>query len=129
MKNEVAIMFPNAPNAVTLAKSGKIKLLAVTTPKRLSWLPDVPTVAEAGLPGFDVVAWFGFIAPAGTPADIVARLNAEAQKALAMPSVREALTKQGFEVMGGSSQEFGQFMRAEIDKWTRVVNGAGLPKL
>ena len=129
MKNEVAIMFPNAPNAVTLAKSGKIKLLAVTTPKRLSWLPDVPTVAEAGLPGFDVVAWFGFVAPAGTPADIVARLNAEAQKALALPSVREALTKQGFEVMGGSSQEFGQFMRTEIDKWTRVVNGAGLPKL
>ena len=112
-----------------LAKSGKLKLLAVTSPKRLSWLPDVPTVAEAGLPGFDVVAWFGFVAPAGVPADIIARLNAEAQKALALPAVREALTKQGFDVMGGSSQEFGQFMKSEIDKWTRVVNNANLPKL
>ena len=129
VKNEVAIMFPNAPNAVPLAKSGKLKLLAVTSPKRLAWLPDVPTVAESGLPGFDVVAWFGFVAPAGVPADIVARLNAESQKALAMPAVRESLAKQGFDVMGGSAQEFGQFMRAEIDKWTRVVNGAGLPKL
>ncbi len=129
MKNEVTLMFPNAPNAVPLAKSGKLKLLAVTSPKRLSWLPDVPTVAEAGLPGFDVVAWFGFVAPAGVPADIVARLNAEAQKALALPAVREALTKQGFDVMGGSAQEFGQFMRTEIDKWTRVVNSANLPKL
>jgi tripartite-type tricarboxylate transporter receptor subunit TctC len=129
VKNEVAIMFPNAPNAVPLAKSGKLKLLAVTSPKRLAWLPDVPTVAEAGLTGFDVVAWFGFVAPTGVPADIVARLNAESQKALAMPAVRESLAKQGFDVMGGSAQEFGQFMRAEIDKWTRVVNGAGLPKL
>ncbi len=129
MKNEVTMMFPNAPNAVPLAKSGKLKLLAVTSPKRLSWLPDVPTVAEAGLPGFDVVAWFGFVAPAGVPADIIARLNAEAQKALALPAVREALTKQGFDVMGGSSQEFGQFMKSEIDKWTRVVNSANLPKL
>jgi len=129
MKNEVTMMFPNAPNAVPLAKSGKLKLLAVTSPKRLSWLPDVPTVAEAGLPGFDVVAWFGFVAPAGVPADIIARLNVEAQKALALPAVREALTKQGFDVMGGSSQEFGQFMKSEIDKWTRVVNSANLPKL
>ena len=129
MKNEVTMMFPNAPNAVPLAKSGKLKLLAVTSPKRLSWLPDVPTVAEAGLPGFDVVAWFGFVAPAGVPADIIARLNAEAQKALALPAVREALTKQGFDVMGGSAQEFGQFMKSEIDKWTRVVNSANLPKL
>jgi tripartite-type tricarboxylate transporter receptor subunit TctC len=129
MKNEVAMMFPNAPNAVSLAKSGKIKLLAVTSPKRLPSMPEVPTVIEAGLPGFDVVAWFGFVAPAGTPAEIVAKLNAEAQKALALPAVREALTKQGFDVMGGSAQEFGQFMKTEIDKWTRVVNGANLPKL
>jgi tripartite-type tricarboxylate transporter receptor subunit TctC len=128
-KNEVALMFPNAPNAVPLAKAGKLKLLAVTSPKRLSWLPEVPTVAESGLPGFDVVAWFGFVVPAGVPADIVAKLNAEAQKALALPAVRESLAKQGFDVMGGTPQEFGQFMRAEVEKWTRVVNAAGLPKL
>ena len=129
MKGEVTMMFPNAPNAIPLAKSGKIKMLAVTTAKRVSSMNDVPTVIEGGLPGFDVTAWFGFVAPAGTPAEIVQKLNAESQKALALPSVREALAKQGFEIAGGSPQDFAQFMRAEIDKWTRVVNGAGLPKL
>lgn len=122
---EVALMFPNIPNALGLAKSGKVKMLAVTTPKRLSWLPDVPTVAEAGLPGFDVTAWFGFVAPAGTPEAILQRLNAESLKALEQPAVRQALINQGFEIMGGSRQEFAQFMRAEIDKWARVVKASG----
>ena len=129
MKGEVTMMFPNAPNAIPLAKSGKLKILAVTTAQRVASMGDVPTVIESGLPGFDVTAWFGFVAPAGTPADIVQKLNAESHKALALPSVREALAKQGFEIAGGSPQEFAQFMRAEIEKWTRVVNGAGLAKL
>lgn len=129
VKGEVAMMFPNVPNAIPLAKSGKLKILAVTTSKRLASMPDVPTVIEGGLAGFDVTAWFGLVAPAGTPSDIVQRLNAESNKALAMPAVRQALANQGFEIGGGSAQEFGQFMRAEIDKWTKVVNGAGIPKL
>ena len=129
VKGEVAMMFPNVPNAIPLAKSGKLKILAVTTSKRLASMPDVPTVIEGGLAGFDVTAWFGLVAPAGTPSDIVQRLNAESNKALAMPAVRQALANQGFEIGGGSPQEFGQFMRAEIDKWTKVVNGAGIPKL
>ncbi len=129
MKGEVTMMFPNAPSAIPLAKSGKLKILAVTTARRVSSMGDVPTVIESGLPGFDITAWFGFVAPAGTPADIVQKLNAESQKALALPSVREALTKQGFEISGGSPQDFAQFMRAEIEKWTRVVNDAGLAKL
>jgi tripartite-type tricarboxylate transporter receptor subunit TctC len=125
MKGDVTFMFPNAPNAVPLAKSGKLKLLAVTTPKRVSWLPDVPTVAESGLPGFDVTAWFGLVAPAGTPEPIIQKLNAEANKALGVQSVRDALVNQGFELMGGSTKEMGDFMRAEIDKWTRVVKLSG----
>ena len=129
MRGEVTMMFPNAPNAIPLAKSGKLKILAVTTAQRVSSMGDVPTMIESGLPGFNVTAWFGFVAPAGTPADIVKKLNAESQKALALPSVREALANQGFEIAGGSPQEFAQFMRAEIEKWTRVVNGAGLAKL
>ncbi len=129
MKGEVTMMFPNAPNAIPLAKSGKLKILAVTTARRVSSMADVPTVIESGLPGFDITAWFGFVAPAGTPADIVQKLNAESQKALALPSVRDALAKQGFEISGGSPQEFAEFMRAEIEKWTRVVNQAGLTKL
>jgi tripartite-type tricarboxylate transporter receptor subunit TctC len=122
---QVTLMFPNIPNALPLAKAGKIKLLAVTTPKRLPWLPDVPTVAESGLPGFEVIAWFGLVAPAGTPPAIVQRLNAEAQKALADPGVRQRLADQGFDIMGGTPAEFGAFMKAEIDKWAKVVKASG----
>lgn len=129
MKNEVTFMFPNAPNAIPLAKAGKIKLLAVTSSKRLSWLSDVPTVAESGLPGFEVIAWFGFVGPQGMPAPIVSKLNAEVQRILQIPSVVDSLSQQGFDVMGGTSNEFGSFIRSEIDKWTKVVNQAGIQKL
>jgi tripartite-type tricarboxylate transporter receptor subunit TctC len=129
MKNEVTFMFPNAPNAIPLAKGGKIKLLAVTSAKRLSWMPDVPTVAESGLPGFEVTAWFGFVGPQGIPTSIVSKLNAEVQKVLQLPSVNEALIEQGFEPMGGSPTEFSQFMKAEIDKWTKVIKQSSIPKL
>jgi tripartite-type tricarboxylate transporter receptor subunit TctC len=121
---QVTLMFPNIPNALPLAKAGKVKLLAVTTPKRLAWLPDTPTVAES-LPGFAVIAWFGLVAPAGTPPAIVQRLNAEAQKALADPAVRQRLVDQGFDIMGGSAPEFGAFMKNEIDKWAAVVKTSG----
>ncbi len=117
-------MFPNIPNALPLARGGKVKLLAVTTPKRLSWLPETPTVAES-LPGFEVIAWFGLVAPAGTPPAIVQRLNAEAQKALADPGVRQRLADQGFDIMGGSAAEFAAFMKNEIDKWATVVKASG----
>jgi tripartite-type tricarboxylate transporter receptor subunit TctC len=125
MKGEVTFMFPNAPNALPLARSGRLKLLAVTTPKRVSWLPDVPTVAESGLPGFDVIAWFGLVAPAGTPEAAIQKLNTEANRALAAPAVRQALVNQGFELMGGSTQDMAEFMRNEIDKWSKVVKASG----
>ena len=121
---QVTLMFPNIPNALPLARGGKVKLLAVTTPKRLSWLPETPTVA-ASLPGFEVIAWFGLVAPAGTPPAVVQRLNAEAQKALADPGVRQRLADQGFDIMGGSAAEFGAFMKNEIDKWSTVVKASG----
>jgi tripartite-type tricarboxylate transporter receptor subunit TctC len=89
----------------------------------------MPTVAEAGLPGFDVTVWYGFVAPAGTPSEVVHIINAETQKALALPSVRESLSRQGFEIMGGSPQEFASFMQADIEKWSRLVKTANLPKL
>lgn len=129
VKGEVAMMFPNAASALSLAKSGKLKLLAVTTPKRLSWLPEVPTVAEAGLTGFNVMSWYGLVGPGVQPAEVVAKINAETQKALAVPSVKDAMARQGFETMGGSPQEFAEYMKNDIDKWTRLVNGANLPKL
>jgi tripartite-type tricarboxylate transporter receptor subunit TctC len=129
MKNEVTFMFPNAPNAIPLAKAGKIKLLAVTSAKRLSWLPDVPTVSESGLPGFEVTAWFGFVGPQGIPPMVVNKLNIEVQKILQVPAVADSLLKQGFDVMGGTPQEFTIFIKKEIEKWTKVVNQAGIQKL
>lgn len=125
VSGEVALMFPNIPNAMGLAKAGKLRILGVTTPKRLSFWPELPTIAESGLPGFEVIAWFGLFAPAGTPAAMIDRLNAEANKALAMPSVRENLMTQGFELMGGTVAEFGAFVRSEIDKWAKVVKATG----
>lgn len=129
MRGEVAMIFIPIANVLPLVKSGKLKMLGVTTPKRVSWLPDVPTVAEAGLPGFDVTVWYGFVAPTGVSAEVVQTINTETQKALALPSVRESLSRQGFEIMGGSPQEFAAFMKADIEKWSRLVKSANLPKL
>jgi tripartite-type tricarboxylate transporter receptor subunit TctC len=125
MTGQVTMMVPNIPNALPLARAGKLKMLAVTTAKRLSWLPETPTAIESGLAGFDVTAWFGLVAPSGVPQPIVQRLNAEAQKALADAAVRQSLVAQGFEPMGGTPAEFAQFMRAEIEKWGRVVRASG----
>lgn len=129
MKNEVTFMFPNAPNAISLAKAGKIKLLAVASSKRLLWLPDVPTVSESGLPGFEVTAWFGFVGPHGIPPTIVNKLNIEVQKILQVQTVADLLLNQGFDVMGGTPQEFSTFIKKEIEKWTKVVNQSGIQKL
>lgn len=124
-RGEAHFMFPNVPNVMELAKAGTVRMLAVTSAKRLSWLPDVPTVAEAGLPGFEATAWFGFVGPAGMPKDIVEKLNIEARKAMDVPEVRRTLTAQGFEVIGGTPQEFQRFISAEMAKWAKVVSTSG----
>jgi tripartite-type tricarboxylate transporter receptor subunit TctC len=124
-RGEAVYMFANVPNVMELAKAGTVRLLAVTSASRLAWLPDVPTVAEGGLPGFEATAWFGFVAPAGTPQQIVTRLNAEARKAIEDPEVRKALVAQGFDLMGGSPAEFQQFISTEMAKWARVVSASG----
>jgi tripartite-type tricarboxylate transporter receptor subunit TctC len=129
MRGEVAMAFIAVASVLPLVKSGKLKMLAATTPKRISWLPEVPTIAESGLPGFDVAVWYGFVGPGVIPVEVVNILNSEAQKALASPAVREALFRQGLEVMGGSPQEFAAFMKADVEKWTRLVEKAKLPKL
>jgi len=125
MRNETTMMFPNIPNALALAKNGSVKLLAVTTKERLSWLPEVPTLNESGLPGFEAVAWFGLVAPAGTPDNVVQVLNKESRKILAMPEVQQQLISQGFDIMGGSPEDFQTFLKAEIDKWGKVVRQSG----
>ena len=106
-------------------QSGRLRALAVLGPARIAQLPAVPTTAEAGLRGFEVTAWFGAIAPRGTPAEILARLNAEARKAVASAEMREAILAQGFDPAAGSPQEFSELIRTDLEKWTRVVKLTG----
>ena len=126
MTGQTAFMFPNSPNAVPLAKGGKVRLIAATSLKRASWMPDVPTMAESGLPGYEMVAWFGLVAPAGVPTPIVDRLSVELRKVLTLPSVKEGLTSQGLDVMGGTPQALGALIASEIDNWPKVARAAGM---
>ena len=123
---EVSMMFANVADIGSQIRSGKVKALAVTTAKRAKSLPDLPTLSESGLPGFEIVSWFGLLAPAGTPAPIVARLNAETNKALARTDVQSALGAQGLEVVSGSPEQFGAHIRSEIAKFIRIGKAAGI---
>jgi len=107
-------------------RAGKLRALAVTTPKRFSMAPDLPTVAESGLPGYEAEAWYGVYAPAGTPAAIVDKLNADINRVLRLPEVREQYAKMGFEVEDTTSAQFSAFTRAEIEKWRKVVIAANV---
>ncbi len=122
------VMFDNLPSSIQQIKGGKLKPLAVTSAKRSSALPDVPTVEEAGGPalkGFEASSWFGLLAPAGTPADIVSRLQQESAKALASPAVREKLEAQGAIPGGNTPVEFARMIADEHAKWARVVKASG----
>jgi tripartite-type tricarboxylate transporter receptor subunit TctC len=101
-------------------------VLAVTTPKRIPALPDVPTMAEAGYPGLEVGVWFGLVAPAGTPQDIVEKLHAETVKTLALPDVRRKFDELGIEPVGNTPAEFAAVIRREIPEWAKVIKDAGI---
>jgi len=122
---QVQLMFDNLPSALPQIKGGKLRALAVTSAARAAALPDVPTVAEAGLPGFEASSWFGVLAPAGTPVAIIARLNAEIAKWLASPEAREKLASQGANAAGGSPEDFAKHIAAETAKWQKVVKESG----
>jgi tripartite-type tricarboxylate transporter receptor subunit TctC len=107
-------------------QSGGVRGLAVTTTTRSPSLPDLPTIAESGLPGYDANTWGGILAPAGTPKDIVAKLNAEFNKALAAPDVRAKLTASGIEIQGGPPEKFADYIKAELVKWGKVTKDAGI---
>jgi tripartite-type tricarboxylate transporter receptor subunit TctC len=125
LSGEVSIMFATVTGVLPHVKTGRIKALAVNTPKRSNMLPNVPTVAET-LPGFEMLSWFGLLAPAHTPPAIVTRLNADMAKVLALPDVRSALTAQGFEVMGGTPDQFGDYIRREIAKISKIAKTANV---
>jgi tripartite-type tricarboxylate transporter receptor subunit TctC len=122
---QVTMTFDNITTAWPLAKAGKLRALAVTTAKRSSIAPDVPTLAESGLPGFEIGSWQGVFAPAGTPAPIVKRLNAEIVKILHLPDVNEKLAGLGAEIVADSPEEFAALVKAEVVKWSDVVKKSG----
>jgi len=122
---QVQLMFDNLPPSLPQIKAGKLRALAVTSATRAAALPDVPTMAESGLPGFEASSWFGILAPAGTPSTIVAKLNAEVAKWLATPEAKEKLSKQGANAAGGSPDDFARHIAAETTKWAKVVKDSG----
>jgi tripartite-type tricarboxylate transporter receptor subunit TctC len=125
LAGQVQMMFDNLPPSLPQIKAGKLRALAVTSLARAPALPDVPTLAESGLPGFEASSWFGILAPAGTPAPIVAKLNAEIAKWLATPEAKEKLSKQGANAAGGTPDDFAKHIATETAKWAKVVKDSG----
>jgi tripartite-type tricarboxylate transporter receptor subunit TctC len=123
---QVPVAFQGLATVTPLIRSGRMKLLGVTTGKRLPQFPDTPTVSESGLPGFEFNSWFAMMAPAGTPPEIIARLNAEIVKALAAPDVREKFAAQGLTIRGSSASELGGATREQLSKYARLIKQAGI---
>jgi tripartite-type tricarboxylate transporter receptor subunit TctC len=123
---QVQFMFSDAPTALPQIKAGKVRAIAVASAKRSALLPDVPTVAESGLPGYEAYSWAAFVAPAGTPKDVVQRLSADIGKALDDPRVKQRLYDVGAEAMPSTPEAFGKMLHAEIAKWTKVVRTANI---
>jgi tripartite-type tricarboxylate transporter receptor subunit TctC len=123
---QVQVMFDNAPNVMPQVRAGKLRALAQSGATRSPVAPDLPTVAEAGVPGYEVTVWFGLVAPAGTPRAVVAKLNAEVLRILSMPDVRERFLALGVEPLGSTPDEFATHIRAQMDKWAKVVKDAGI---
>lgn len=125
MSGEVVMSFASVSVAQSTVRAGKLRGLGVTAAKRVNAWPEMPTIAESGLPGFDVAAWFGYSATGGTPAAIVQRLNSELRKAQSDATVRARLNEQGMEVLESSPEEFARYIRDEIAKWAKVVKASG----
>ena len=126
MTGRVSMMFENMPGAISYLQAGTLRPLAVTGPQRSSALPNVPTVAESGVPGYESLSWSGIAAPAKTPRDVVARLNREINAILASPDMRQKLADQGADAIGGTPEAFAEHAKRERDKWSRVIREAGI---
>jgi len=124
---QVDFSMPAFPTSVPHLKAGRLRIIGVTGTKREPTMPDVPTVAEAGLPGFEFVIWFGMFAPAKTPKAIIARLNQEIVKALATPDMRAQLAKVGVNADSSTPEELGKLLRADVAKWAKIIQSAGIP--
>ena len=126
MRGEAALLFENLISVGVHIQSGRLRALAVGSTTRSNAMPQVPTVAEAGVPGYEMAAWFGVLAPAGTPRPVVSALQREMATALKQPDVRERFAKLGAEPVGNSPEQFDAFIKSEIEKWAKVVKEAGI---
>ncbi len=126
MGGQIPIAFDNLPSSMAHIRAGKIRALAITTTKRWPGAPEIPTLAEAGVPGYESAAWFGLLAPAGTPAAAVALLQRHVAAILRQPEVEAQFVQQGAEAVGNTPQEFAQLIAAELQKWTQVVAATGV---
>jgi tripartite-type tricarboxylate transporter receptor subunit TctC len=126
LAGRVPLMTSTMPPALPHIKTGKVRVLAVTSAKRSAALPDVPTVAESGVAGYEAIAWQGLVAPAGTPRPVIARINAEFVKVLKQPDITAKLGEQGYETVASTPEWFTQYIKSEIVKWTRVIKAAGV---
>jgi len=123
---QVQVMFDNTPNVLPHVRAGKLKALAVSSKTRSSQAPEIPTVDESGVPGYDVSVWFGVLTVAGTPREIVQRLNAEMVKILASQDVKERFGRMGVDVVAGTPEQFSRFLKSEVARWAKVVQDAGI---
>ena len=126
LAGRITMSFANIANVIPLAREGKLRALAITSIKRSVLAPDLPTMAESGFPGFEAVPWFGLLAPAGTPKDILEKLYAETVKTLAMPEVRKRFDELGLEPIGNTPAEFAAAIRKETPEWAKVIKDAGI---
>ncbi len=126
ISGQIEMMFDSVPSMAPMIQAGRVKALGTTGKMRSAILPDVPTLSEAGVPGYEATIWIGVMAPAGTPQPIVTLLNTEINKILARADVVEAWTKQGATAMSMTPEQFGDYVQSEIDKWARVINANGI---
>jgi tripartite-type tricarboxylate transporter receptor subunit TctC len=126
LAGRISMAFPNTAVVLPQLRAGRLRALAVTSPKRTAAMPDLPTLAEAGFPGFDATAWYGLLAPAGTPPTIVDKLYREAARVLALADVRKRLDDLGMEVVANTPAEFAAVIRSEIPQWAKLIKDAGI---
>jgi tripartite-type tricarboxylate transporter receptor subunit TctC len=126
LAGRVTMSFANIVNVIPLAREGKLRALAITSIKRSALAPDLPTMAESGFPGFEAVPWFGLLAPAGTPKDIVDKLYGETTRTLAMPEIRKKFDELGIEPIGNTPAEFAAVIAKETPEWAKVIKDAGI---
>jgi tripartite-type tricarboxylate transporter receptor subunit TctC len=126
MGGRIDLLFPTNLSALPYVTDGRLRALAVTSLERLKSTPDIPTVAESGIPGFEASIWYGFLAPAGTPKDIISKINKDIAIALQAPEVRKGLEDLGMEIVTSMPEDFGKMLRSELEKWSKVIRAAGV---